>query len=138
MSMKRLARISAALVAIFVPVIAAIAIPVMVFAQDSLPVPSSDELQALLVAIGGAKGAGALAVAALGVQAVMMLLRTGLGDLVGKYRLLIVYLLTVVSSVLALKMAGVGVGAALIHSQTIAAIQVFGNQVFRQFFVKTA
>lgn len=98
--------------------------------------PSTDDIAALLASLGGLKGASALAIAALVVQGLMLLIRTKLGEMAGKYRLLIVYALSVGASILALRIAGVDLGAALVHGNTLAALQVLANQVFKQFFVK--
>lgn len=107
------------------------------FAQTGVIVPpTNDEMGALLAALGGLKGASAVAIAVVVVQGLMLLLRTSLGEMAGKWRLLIVYLLSIVSVVLALKVSGVDLGAALVHANTLAALQVFLNQVFKQFFQK--
>ena len=110
-----------------------------VFAQvagDVLAEPSSAEIMAFLAALGGLKGAGSLAIAAAVVQAIMLLLRSSLGSFAGKAKLTIVLLLSVVSGVIALKLNGVELGAALLHSSTMASFQVFLNQVYKQFFAK--
>lgn len=109
------------------------------FAQavgDVLVEPSSSEIMAFLAALGGLKGAGSLAIAAAAVQGVMLLLRSKLGDFAGKFRILIVVFLSLVSGVIALKLNGVDIGAALVHSSSMASFQVFLNQLYKQFFVK--
>lgn len=98
--------------------------------------PTGDEFAALLASLGGLKGASFLVVAAAVVQGLMLALRTSLGEVAGKFRLLLVYLFSVVAGVLALRAAGVDLGAALVHTQTLAALQVLVNQVFKQFFQK--
>jgi hypothetical protein len=118
---------------------AALLVPVFALASEgAIEPPTGDELLALLNALGGLKGLGGLAIAAVAVQGAMLLLRTSAGELLGKYRLLAVYGLSIVSGVIALKIAGVELGAALVHANTLAAFQVFLNQVFKQFFQKTA
>ena len=110
-----------------------------VFAQiagDVMAEPSSVEIMAFLSALGGIKGAGALGIAAMAVQGLMLLFRSKLGSFAGKFKLLLVLLLSLVSGVIALKMHGVDLGAALLHSSTMASFQVFANQVYKQFFAK--
>ena len=109
------------------------------FADDAgIQPPSLDELAALVAALGGVKGASTLAVVALVVQGLMLLLRSKLGEVAGKYRLLAVYLLTVVGTVVGFRIAGLDLGAALVHAQTLTAAQVLVNQVFKQFFQKSS
>lgn len=108
------------------------------FADDAVIPPTADEFGALLASLGGLKGASFVAIAVVVVQGIMLLLRSKLGEMAGKYRLLIVYLLSVVGGVLALRIAGVDLGAALLHTQTLAALQVLVNQVIKQFFQKTS
>lgn len=127
-----------ALVALFCTVLVSLIFSPL-FAQvagDVLSEPSSVEIMAFLAALGGLKGASSLAIAAAAVQAIMLLLRSSLGSFAGKFKLLIVLLLSVVSGVIALKLNGVELGAALLHSSTMASFQVFANQVYKQFFVK--
>lgn len=98
--------------------------------------PSQEEMAALMASLLGLKGAGALVIAAVVTQAVMLALRSKLGEVAGKWRLLIVYALSIVTGVLALRIAGVDLSAALTHANTLAAFQVFINQAFKQFFQK--
>lgn len=105
-------------------------------AQEAVVPPSGEEVKALFEALGGLKGLGALGIVALVVQAVMLVLRSAIGGLLGKFRLVIVYGLSIVGGVLALHLSGVGIGAALLHANTLAALQVFANQIYRQFLVK--
>lgn len=106
---------------------------VKAFADEVIVPPSIDELAALLTSLGGLKGAGALAVAAVVVQGLMLALRSKLGEVAGKWRLLLVYLFSVVSGVVALRISGVDLSAALLHTQTLAALQVLAHQCIVQF-----
>lgn len=106
-----------------------------VFAQE-LGEPSAQELMNFLAALGGIKGASSLAIAALAVQGLMLLFRSSVGNFIGKYKLLTVLGLSLVSGILALKLNGVDIGAALVHSTTMASFQVFLNQLYKQFFEK--
>lgn len=104
-------------------------------AADVVP-PSTDELAALIASLGGLKGASALAIAAVVVQGIMLVIRTKLGEMAGKWRLTIMYALTVAAAVIAQRIAGLDLGAALMHSNTLAALQVLAHQVLVQFFKK--
>lgn len=66
------------------------------------------------------------------VQLVMLLLKTKLGEMAGKWRLISVSLLSVVGGVLALKVQGVDWAQSLTHASTLAAFQVFMHQVYKQ------
>lgn len=104
-------------------------------------IPVADFLQALLASLGGFKGASALAAAGLVVQLLLKLLKT---DLMGKlflkvdgiWKLVIIMTLTYASGVLSLMLQGVDVGAALIHSTTLASLMVLGNQLYQHFTAK--
>lgn len=106
-------------------------------AQD-VPAPTIGEVQDLLKSIGGLKGASALAIAVVVVQALLLLVRSSFVKLKGSIKLLIVTGLTLVSGVLALVVSGLPVSAALLHASTIAAFQVFAHQVLKQFLEKKA
>lgn len=98
--------------------------------------PTVDDLQLFLNSLGNVKGLGTLGVVAVLVQGLMIFLKTGLGQLAGKYQLVLVLLLTLVGGVIALKSQGLGWGSVLIHSSTIAAVQVFLHQIYKQFVEK--
>lgn len=103
--------------------------------MELLP-PSADEIQALLVSLGGLKGAGALAIVAVVVQGLMLFFKSSIAAFAGKFQLLIVMLLTLVGGVIALKSQGMDWGAVIVHSSTLTALQVFLHQIFKQFIVK--
>lgn len=98
--------------------------------------PTGDEWAKLIESLGGLKGASTLAIIAFIVQLLMLLLRTQLGAFAGKWRLVVVLGLTMVGGVIALKMQGMEWVAAILHSSTLAAAQVFGHQMFKQFYEK--
>ena len=102
----------------------------------SLPVgdlETSQALEAFMQSLGGLKGATALGISFAVVQAIMLFFRTPLAAFAGKWRLVIVTGLSLVVGTLGLALSGLPVGAALLHSQTFAALQVFINQIFKQF-----
>lgn len=98
--------------------------------------PTPEEIMAFLAAIGGLKGASILAIVAVVVQGIMLALRSPLGKLAGKVRLVIVLGLTLVGGVLGLMVSGVDLLNALMHSTTLAAMQVLANQIYKQFIKK--
>lgn len=119
--------------------LSALLLPVLAFAQDQ--VSDLEFLQGLLSFIGGLKGAGTLAIVAGVVQLVMQLLKTPflsklLPSISGATKLLIVSGLSVVGGLLVLMSDGQSFLAALMHSTTLAALQVFANQIFQQFSKK--
>jgi hypothetical protein len=106
-------------------------------------VPVDIFLQALLASIGGLKGAGGLAIAGAVVQLIVMLAKLDiLGGLWAKiggiWKLVVVLSLSYVSGVLSLVASGVSIGAALIHSTTLSALMVLGNELYKHFAEKKA
>jgi len=104
-------------------------------APASLPTADLDvgeALKQLLASLGGLKGASALGIAVFVVQGVLLFFRTQLASFTGKWRLLIVTGLSLVAGVLGLSMAGVPWTTALVHANTIAALQVFIHQLVKQ------
>jgi hypothetical protein len=95
--------------------------------------PTGEELLKFLQSIGGLKGAGALAIAVVAVQGLLLFFRSSFAKFSGAYQLLVVNALSLVAGVVALKVSGgVEWSAALLHSQTLAALQVFAHQVLKQ------
>lgn len=116
-------------------------LPMTVFAQELSQITDLEFLQNFLSFVGGLKGAGALASVAAGVQLVMKLIQTPffakmLPKITSAQKLLMVTGLSVVGGVLALMSTGSTLLQALLHSTTLAALQVFGNQLFKQFVEK--
>lgn len=114
------------------PVDVPVAIPVA-------EIPTADWLMMLIAAIGGMKGMSALGIAAAVSQLLLKLMSTPLAKFSGKYKLLAVTGLTLISGVLGLMMIGnISIMAALMHSTTLAAFQVFVHQIWKQFVAKSA
>jgi hypothetical protein len=112
-------------------------VPLLAFAQAaSLPVitdlPPDQALSMFLVAIGGFKGATALGIVGGVVQILMILLRSPLGQLAGKYKLLIVTGLSLVGGFIGLLISGVSWPLALMHGTVLSAVQVFAHQLIIQ------
>ncbi|NBW99056.1 hypothetical protein EBR03_05745 [bacterium] len=114
---------------------------VLAFAEDVLP-PTPEEWGKIIVDL--TKGElGLLAVVGVVVQAVMLLLRTPavvkiIGEKTGKWRLLAVSFLSLVGGVAALKAQGMDWGAALAHSSTLAAVQVFLHSLYKELMPQPA
>lgn len=105
----------------------------------AVQITDSEFFLGLFQSIGGVKGAVGLPLAVALTQIAMRALQAPfLGKLAGKYRLLAVYGLSMASGVLALVAAHVPLGMALLHSNTLAALQVLGHQAYKQFVEKTA
>ena len=103
------------------------------FAQDALSEPSLGDWLSLMKSLGGLKGASSMTVVAISVQLLMMVLRSPMGGIAGKWRLVLVYLLTMVGGVTSLMLTGVDLMTAIMHANTLAALQVFAHQVVKQF-----
>lgn len=106
-------------------------IPFYVFGQEVAPVTDA-EWKAFFMSIGGLKGAGAMAIAAVVAQGLFLALRTKLGEYAGKFRFLAISFLTLVTGIVALKMTGLDWSSVLMHSTTLVAFQVFLNNAYKQ------
>ena len=126
--------------------------PIMVYAQDPSPMPlpgdpTVDFLKELLASIGGLKGASALTIAAVAIKLLLQLLNLPfVASLLGSkfkewnggVKLVVVLGLSYVGGVLALMLppTSLSVGAALVHSTTLASFMVFTNQIYQHWFMK--
>lgn len=109
------------------------------FAQSAIEnPPSAEELMAFVAALGGVKGMATLPLTAIVVQGAMLLIRSSLGELIGKYKLLALYGLSLVGTAIGLKIADPGLSPILIflHGNVLAAMQLLGHQAYKQFAVK--
>lgn len=97
-------------------------------------VPTEDVLKSVVDLIGGIKGASALAISGLVVQLLMKFFNSSLSNFAGKYKLLIVYGLSVASMVIASVVSGGSLVSALINGNVLAAVQVLCHQIYSQFF----
>ncbi len=105
-------------------------------ADLSQELPVGDLLKAVTESVTSWKGLGALGIAALVVQLLMLVFRTTLMNWAGKWKLVVVYVLSLAAGYMALMVAGASWSEALLHSQTLAAAQVFVNQLYKQFIKK--
>jgi hypothetical protein len=116
------------------------AVIVILLASSSLAdgpqTPSSPEdafLSALLLSIGGLKGAGVLAAVVVLTQVVVKFMDTRWAAFAGKWKLLAVSGLTLVGGVAGLMTTEhLSFLAALLHSSTLATFQVFAHQLLKQ------
>jgi hypothetical protein len=130
-----------------------LALSSMAFA-DGAPtdIISTDQfLGFLFQSLGGMGGMKGMALVVVVVQVMMKLLQTDFaigiiskvvpakdGELSGKIRIALVCGLTLMVGVFTLHMQGLTWGASLMHSSTLTAIQVLGNQIWQQFGAKSA
>lgn len=109
------------------------------FGEEITP-PSAEEFKALLdtllAMIGGTKGITVLSVVTLVAQGIMLWTRSSFGDLAGKYRLILMTFVSLVLGVAGQLLAGQNFFAALFSASVLPLLQLFGNQVWKQFFEK--
>lgn len=110
--------------------------PALALAADPATMPTidnSEALQQVLAAVQGFKGATAIGIAVLVTQIAMAVMKSAIAEkFLGHWQLLAVSGLSVASTVLGLKLAGVDWVGCLLSSVTVTAIQVFANQVITQ------
>lgn len=102
------------------------------YAQVNTESPTAEEIKAFLDslnAVGGLKGS-ALIMAV--VQGLMLMARSSIGNLAGKYKLLILTGLTLAASILAGLSQGQSFIAALLSGGALATLQVFIHQIMVQ------
>jgi hypothetical protein len=117
--------------------IAILCIPLLVFGQDvPAPITYDEFINFFVQSLGGFKGAGVLGTAVLVAQIALKLLQTGVGQLLGKWKLTVVGLITLIVGVLGLKATGANWGAALLNSSTLVAFQALFHQIYKQFMEK--
>lgn len=101
---------------------------------EIVPAPTdADVLAQILKLIGGVSGASALAIAVLVTQTLTVVFSSHWGDLLGKWKLLAIYGLAVISPVVTALASGTSLLAAVINGTVIAAVQVFVNEVIKHF-----
>lgn len=111
------------------------------FAQDAVPVVTNDEfLGAFLEAIGGIKGASGIAIAFAVVKLLMKFIGTPWADSLlknnGQWKLTVYLVLSALSTMMAVVVAGGTWGAALVSAGVISALGVLMNQLYKQFVEK--
>ncbi len=118
--------------------LAVLLLPLVAFAQTApdAPLAYGDALGELVKLIESLKGASALAITLAVTQALMLALRTPLADKLGKWKLTALLGLSCVLSLISAKIAGASWGAAFLSGPLLAAVQVFGHQLFTQFTEK--
>lgn len=105
---------------------------VAVFGQDASNPPSVEEWVAFVSSIKGFVGLGQLGLAAVVVQGVLFMTRAKFIPLPGKYKLIIVQALSVISGVVTLRLANFDWASAIMHANTLGAVQVFVHQIIKQ------
>lgn len=104
-----------------------------VAALADTPVPNQDFWAQLALFVGGLKGASMLAIVVGVSQLVLGFSNSALGDIEGKFKLLIVSGTTVVGTVAGMVTTGMTWTAALFSGAGLAALQVFIHQLYTQF-----
>lgn len=119
-----------------VPILVAGLVPILALAEDPAFVPTGDApfWQSVITLIGGIKGATLLAGSVLVCQAALALSQSVLGTFEGKYQYLAVCFFSLVVAVLGGLVSGQPFSAALLSGPVLAAFQVFGHQLYKQFF----
>lgn len=115
---------------------AAVLMPFAVLAQVVEEVPVEDVLKSLLDLVGGIKGGSALVISALVIQLLMKVAGSKIGSYAGKWKLLIVGVLSLGSQIVAVLSSGGSIVGALINGSVLAAVQVLVHQVYVQFIKK--
>ena len=113
----------------------------LALASDVVPIPNEEYIKLLIESLGGLKGATALGIAGIVVKVLLAtfnseLLGKQMDKLTGKYKLLLVTLLSLVGGIVALVSTGMPVLTALVHSSILPMFAVFVNQVYKQFVEK--
>ena len=88
--------------------------------------------------INSAAGMSVLAIAAGAAQLLIKIANSSIGDLAGKYKLLIVTGASVLATVFGGLAAGGSLFAVLFSGASIAALQVFIHQIYTQFWLQKA
>lgn len=99
-------------------------------------VPAEEVVKSLIDLIGGVKGASVLAISLASIQVLMKFFSSSLSNFAGKYKLLIVYVLSMAAGFISSYMVDGSIMSAVLNGNVLAALQVLGNQVFVQFFKK--
>lgn len=113
-------------------------LPLIAFAQEASPIvpPTAADFEKFLEVLGGVKTLGTMGIVSACVQAFMLLLRSGVGELAGKYRLILLSFATMIAGFFALRATGLDVASSLLHSTTLLAVQNCLHQFYKQFMVK--
>lgn len=106
------------------------------FAEIDTPLPTESWLLAVLTFLTTVKGQTVLAIVAGVVQLVMKFFNTPLSNFAGKTRLLIVTFLSLVGTVVGGMATGLTFLQSLATGASLAAFQVFVNQLWKQFVEK--
>lgn len=107
-------------------------LPILAFADDpTKPVDSSQFWVQLVAVLSGLKGISTIGAAVLLSQLVMTFFRTQFGDFAGIWKLVIVTGLSLLVTILGNLQSGMNFMAALFAGGTIAAVQVFVNEILK-------
>ncbi len=107
--------------------------PLVTSMSEYLPVVDANDVEYFLASVNGLRGLGALGIALLIVQGLLLLLRSKFVQLQGRTKLVVASGLSIVVGVLVLLINGVDIYASLMHGTTLAAINTFVHQLYKQF-----
>lgn len=100
------------------------------------PVTNEQWVLELMTLIGGVSGMSQMAVIAAVVQLLMRLFKTPLGEYAGRWRLVIVSGLTFLGALIAGIASGSSLIGILLSGAVLTSMQVFVNQLYKQFKTK--
>jgi hypothetical protein len=114
--------------------------PVLAIAQELPPdfASNNEALAGLLAMLGGIGALKGLGIVVFIVQALMLVVRAPMSAFLGKWKLVVLSLLTTVGAWLVLKQQGMPLLESLLHGSVLSAVQVFAHQLFKQFTEKQA
>lgn len=116
--------------------------PLLVIAQEAVPAVTNEQFLLFLAAsIGGIGGLKTLGIVQVAAQVFMKFLGTPWADSLtkknGAIKITIYLVFVIVAGVAGLMLKdGLTIGAALLHSTTLAAFGVLANQLWKQYFEK--
>lgn len=103
----------------------------------ALPLPYEDFFAYLFKNIGGFKGASSMAVGLLVAQMLVKLFETKVGNLIGKWKMTAIGLLTLIIGVIGMALTtDVSIVTALFSSANLVLLQGFAHQTYKQFIEK--
>lgn len=90
------------------------------------------QFQMFLEAMKGMKGFGTLTVAGIVVQLLLTIIKANSTKIPGRYQIFLVQALSIIAGVIGLRLADFDWASAFLHSNTLGAVQVFLNQIYKQ------
>lgn len=98
---------------------------------------SSNDIDMFLKSMQGVEGLGTLGIVAASVQALLFLLKKNFNLIKPKYKLIVVTFLTLFAGIVSLRIEGLDWPSCILHSTTLASMQVFIHQFSKTFKKKS-